>query len=150
MTASRERPQRPLWVHSGHLPCQGEDPVKNRGKTMQRLMLLGLIGLLAEGCSTYAADRYAVSADNITAIKRAIAAHPGTKLGVAPSLLRSPAAQNSIAASSARSRRQTGSPLKPTSARLWSTSYRSPSRYGILDPRVTGKVIRIELVRDAA
>jgi hypothetical protein len=51
---------------------------------MRRWILLALIGLSVEGCSTYAADRYSVSADNITAIKQAMATHPGTKLGVAP------------------------------------------------------------------
>lgn len=51
---------------------------------MYRWIFLGLIGFLLQGCITYAADRYAVSADNIAAIKQATAAHPGTKVAVAP------------------------------------------------------------------
>lgn len=51
---------------------------------MHRWILVGLIGLVVAGCSTYAADRYSISADNVATIKQAMAASPGTKLAVGP------------------------------------------------------------------
>ena len=51
---------------------------------MTKWMLLGLLSFVAGGCSTYAADRYSVSPDNVAAVKQAVAAKPGTKIAVSP------------------------------------------------------------------
>ena len=47
-----------------------------------RWMIIGVVGFMVAGCSTYAAPRYSPSADNVTALKQALG--PGRKIAVGP------------------------------------------------------------------